>query len=348
MTVCFAVGERMVGHGQPVFIVADVAQAHDGSLGAAHAFIDVVTSAGVDAVKFQTHMAAAESTPDEPFRVPFSRQDASRYDYWKRMEFSPEQWQGLTDHARERGIGFLSSPFSLEAVDLLESIGMPAWKVGSGEVTNTLLLKRLIDSGKPIFLSSGMSSWEELDAAVAMVVDAGVPCMVYQCTTQYPCPPERVGLGMLAELKRRYNLPVGLSDHSGDPCFGIAAAALGAASVEVHIAMHRDCFGPDVPASLVPEDLALMVHGIRAVEASLSHPLDKDADAAAMTDLKKMFGRSLVTRFPVRAGQVVTMEMLTAKKPALGLPPSQADQVVGRRARRDLPVDHFLAWDDLE
>jgi len=347
MTVCFSVGNRMVGAGQPVFIVADVAQAHDGSLGAAHAFIDVVARVGVDAVKFQTHIAAAESTPAEPFRVPFSRQDASRYDYWKRMEFTPEQWQGLADHARERGIEFLSSPFSLEAVDLLEAIGVPAWKVGSGEVTNTLLLNRLVHGGKPVFLSSGMSAWEELDAAVAMVVGAGVPCMVYQCTTQYPCPPERVGLGMIAELQRRYNLPAGLSDHSGDPCFGIAAAALGAVSVEVHIAMHRDCFGPDVVASLVPEDLGRMVRGIRAVEKSLAHPLDKDSSAATMADLKKMFGRGLVTRVPVRAGEVVIMEMLAAKKPALGLPPSQAEQVAGRRARRDLPADHFLTWDDL-
>jgi N-acetylneuraminate synthase len=124
------------------FVIGEVALTHDGSLGLAHAFIDAIAAAGADAVKFQTHIAAAESTPAEPFRVPFSRQDASRYDYWKRMEFTEDQWRGLAAHALERGLVFLSSPFSLEAVDLLQRIGMPLWKIASGETSNALLLDR--------------------------------------------------------------------------------------------------------------------------------------------------------------------------------------------------------------
>src|SRR5215467_9214956 len=138
-------------------IVAEVAQAHDGSLGTAHAFIDACARAGADAIKFQTHIAAAESSPGEPWRIKFSRQDASRYDYWKRMEFTEEQWAGLALHAKERGLIFLSSPFSSEAMDLLDRLGMEAWKVGSGEIGNTPLIQRMAKTGKPVLLSSVMS-----------------------------------------------------------------------------------------------------------------------------------------------------------------------------------------------
>src|SRR5688572_22971563 len=167
---------RPVGPGAPCLIVAEVAQAHDGSLGAAHAYIDAVARTGADGIKFQTHIADAESTPDEQFRVRFSRRDKTRYDYWKRMEFSAEEWRGLSEHAKERGLLFLSSAFSLEAVDLLDDLGMVAWKVGSGEVTTTPLLERMAKTGRPVLLSSGMSSWEELDRAVEIVRGAGAPC----------------------------------------------------------------------------------------------------------------------------------------------------------------------------
>src|SRR5688572_14420420 len=164
-------------------IVAEVGLSHDGSLGIAHAFIDEIARNGADAVKFQTHIAEAESTPAEPFRVKFSRQDATRYEYWKRIAFSELQWQGLADHAREKGLIFLSSPFSREAVDLLDRVGMTMWKVGSGEVGTLPMLDAMIATGKPILLSSGMSDIAELDKAVERVRRAGLPLAVLQCTT---------------------------------------------------------------------------------------------------------------------------------------------------------------------
>src|SRR6185369_1935193 len=145
------------------------------SLGTAHAFVDAIADAGADAVKFQTHIAAAESTPSEPFRVKFSRQDATRYDYWRRMEFSEDGWRGLAQHCADRGVLFISSPFSLEAVDLLERVGQPIWKVASGEVSNTRLLDRVLATGKPVLLSTGLSPLAETDAAVARAKAAGVP-----------------------------------------------------------------------------------------------------------------------------------------------------------------------------
>src|SRR5690242_5090247 len=175
-------------------IIGEVAQSHDGSLGLAHAFIDAIADAGADAVKFQTHIASAESTPAEPWRVRFSRQDATRYDYWKRMEFPEPAWADLKAHAEERGLWFLSSPFSRAAVDLLERVGVAAWKIASGETGSGELLDAVLDTGRPVLLSTGMSDWAEIDSAVARVRARNVPLALLQCTSAYPCPPEKVGV----------------------------------------------------------------------------------------------------------------------------------------------------------
>ena len=181
-----------MGTKAPCFIVAEVAQAHDGSLGAAHAYIDAVARTGVDAIKFQTHIAEAESdarTNNSGFGSrDVTRPATSTGNGWSSRR---EEWRGLAEHAVERGLVFLSSAFSLEAVDLLDELGMAGWKVGSGEVTRLPLLERMARTGRPVLLSSGMSSWEELDRAVEVVRSAGAPCAVFQCTSAYPCPPEQ-------------------------------------------------------------------------------------------------------------------------------------------------------------
>ena len=167
------------------FLIAEVAQAHDGSLGSAHAFIDAAADAGVDAIKFQTHIAAAESTLDEPFRVPFSSQDESRYAYWQRIQFRPADWKALTRHANDRGLHFLSTPFSEEAVRLLTELGVPAWKVGSGEVRSRDLMRAMLDVGGPILLSTGMSSWSEIDDAVGFLRTHNAEFVLLQCTSRH-------------------------------------------------------------------------------------------------------------------------------------------------------------------
>jgi N,N'-diacetyllegionaminate synthase len=329
-------------------IIAEVGLAHDGSLGLAHAFVDEAARGGADAVKFQTHIAAAESTPAEPFRVKFSRQDATRYEYWQRMEFSEEQWRGLADHACEKGLLFLSSPFSVEAVDLLARVGMPMWKIASGEVSNRPLLEAVAASGRPVLLSSGMSTLAELDIAVERVRRAGAPLGVLQCTTAYPCPPERIGLNMLAVLRERYGCFVGLSDHSGTIYPGIAAATLGGDILEVHITMSRGMFGPDVPASVTIEELRQLVDGVRFVERMRAHPIDKDAVAADMAPLRAIFTKSVVAREPVSAGTVLDARQLTVKKPGTGIPAERLPELVGRRLRRDLAADEMVREDDLD
>jgi N-acetylneuraminate synthase len=329
-------------------VVAEVAQSHDGSLGLAHAFVDAAARAGAGAVKFQTHIAAAESTPSEPWRVRFSDQDETRYDYWRRMEFSEAQWQGLADHASEVGLLFMSSPFSVEAVDLLERVGMPVWKIASGEVGNTDLLDRVLATGAPVLLSSGMSPWAELDAAVARVRAAGSALAVLQCTSDYPTRPGGVGLNLLPEIGERYGVPVGLSDHSGTIFAGLAAATLGASVIEVHLTLSADHFGPDVAVSLDPDQLAQLTAGVAFIAEATSHPLDKDDEAERLAPMRDLFTRSLVVRHPVAAGAVIADDDLVLKKPGTGLPAARRAEVVGRTARRDLAADHLVTLDDLE
>lgn len=343
----FTIDHRNIGQKEPCFVVAEVGLAHDGNLETAFRFVDVAAAAGVDAVKFQTHLAEFESTAREPFRVKFSS-DRTRYDYWKRTAFSLEQWQRLAAYVREKSLLFLSSPFSEEAVEWLEQCEVPAWKVASGEISNVVLLEKMIATGKPILLSSGMSSWDELDQAVALIQNAGLPLMIYQCTTSYPCPPEKVGLGTIPEINKRYDVPVGLSDHSGTPWFGIAATALGASSIEVHIIPSTDAVGPDARASLDPKALTEMVRGIRAVEASIHHPLDKDRMAQEYADLRTLFGRSIVAQRPLKVGHILQREDITLKKPGGGLPPAQFKAVIGRQLKRDLDVDEALQDADLD
>jgi N,N'-diacetyllegionaminate synthase len=341
------VDEQKVLGGGRCLVIGEVGQAHDGSLGTAHAFIDAIAEAGADAVKFQTHIASAESTPAEPFRVKFSRQDATRYDYWKRMGFTEQQWHGLAEHARERGLLFLSSPFSVEAVELLSRVGVPMWKIASGEVANAPMLERIIDTGLPVLLSSGMSPLEELDVAVKRIKDGGSSVVLLQCTTAYPCPPEKIGLNLIPFFRQRYDCPVGLSDHSGTIYAGLAAAAIGIDVLEVHVTLSREMFGPDVPASVTTEDLHRLVSGIRFIERMHANPVDKDAMAHEMAPLRDLFTKSVVARVALEAGTVLRREDLAVKKPGTGIPSGRLDEVIGRRLRRDVAADDLLREEDL-
>jgi N-acetylneuraminate synthase len=329
-------------------IIGEVALSHDGSLGLAHKFVDAIADAGADAVKFQTHIAAAESTPAEPFRVEFSRQDASRYAYWKRMEFTAEQWHGLAEHCAERGVIFVSSPFSIEAVDLLERIGQPLWKIASGEVSNTRLLDHVLRTRKPVVLSTGLSPVAETDAAVARVQAAGVPVGVLQCTTAYPCPPERIGLNLLPVYRERYGGWVGLSDHSATIYPGLAGAALGIDILELHVALSREMFGPDVVASVTTGELRQLVEGVRFIERMRANPVDKEASARDAEPLRRLFTRSVVARRALPAGTVLAAADLAIKKPGTGLPPERLADLIGRTLRRPVEADQLLATDDVE
>jgi N-acetylneuraminate synthase len=329
-------------------VIAEVAQAHDGSLGMAHAFIDAAACAGADAVKFQTHLAAAESSPAEPWRVKFSLQDATRYDYWKRTEFTEAQWMGLRCHAIEKGLKFISSPFSLEAVELLKRVGVAAWKIASGEFNNLQMLDCMLETRSPILLSTGMSRIVEIETAVARIRSKAASLTLMQCTSEYPCPPEKVGLNMLQVFRRRFGCGVGLSDHSGAIYPGLAAATLGIEALEVHVTFSREMFGPDVKASITTAELRQLVDGVRFIERMRMSPVAKDEMASEMAPMRSMFSKSVTARRALEAGAMLTPEDLGLRKPGTGIPADQLTALVGRRLRRGVAPGEFLQYSDVE
>ncbi|MCU0421881.1 MAG: N-acetylneuraminate synthase family protein [Bacteroidia bacterium] len=330
-----------------IFIIAEIAQAHEGSLGIAHSYIDALAETGVNAVKFQTHIAEAESSKEEQFRVNFSYEDKTRYDYWKRMEFSPEQWMGLKQHCEEKNMEFISSPFSLAAVDLLEKINVNKYKIGSGELTNYLMLDKIARTKKPIILSSGMSDWSELDDTINFLTPYGNPLSLLQCTTAYPTQPNQWGLSAIGEMRLRYGLPIGFSDHSADIIACLSAATLGATILEFHVVFHHQMFGPDAKASLTLEQTKQLVKSVRTIETALSSPHQKN-DASNFTQLKNMFGKSLSVNKDLSKGHMITINDLESKKPGnQGIAAKEFQKVIGKELKRDLEKWSFLRDDDL-
>jgi N,N'-diacetyllegionaminate synthase len=331
-----------------MLIIAEIAQAHEGSLGIAHSYIDALAAAGVDIVKFQTHIAEAESSSDEQFRVKFSYEDKTRFDYWKRMEFTLEQWMGLKNHCDEAGVEFMSSPFSCAAVDLLEKIGVKRYKIGSGELQNFLMLEKIAKTGKPIILSSGMSDWTELEETIHFLKPFGNDLSLLQCTTAYPTQPEEWGLAMLSEMKTRFNLPVGFSDHSSTPVAAMAAAALGAEILEFHAVFDKTMFGPDAKASLTMEEIKQVVDGVTMITTSLQSTYNK-TNSSKYSELKTMFGKSLSVNKTLKKGHAIQLEDLESKKPGdKGISAKEFQTVIGKKINRDLNQWDFLQEDYID
>jgi len=331
-----------IGGAMPhVFIIAEAGMNHDGSLGNAIRTAEVAAECGADAVKFQLHDAPAETTRDAPSPPYF--QHESRWEYFERTAFTDEQWRVLKEACEQAGIEFLCTPFSVAALERLEALGVARYKIGSGEVTNLELVRAAAATGKPVLLSSGMSSWAELDRAVEA---AGDSATLLQCTSSYPTPPERVGLNLLAELRERYGRPVGLSDHTLGPYAAYAAVALGAVVVEKHFTLSRELYGPDAALALEPDELEDLVEGIREIETMLAHPVDKD-DMAPFAEMKRVFEKSVVSIREISAGVEISREMLAVKKPGTGIPAARLDDVIGRTARSTIAPDTVITEDQL-
>lgn len=327
-----------------ITIIAEIGSVHDGSLGNALRLIDAAAEAGADTVKFQTHIAEAESLPNAPAPGYFS--DEPRVAYFKRTGFTLEQWRRLARHAESCGVTFLSSPFAMEAVDLLEQVGVAAYKIPSGEVTNLPLLERIAETGKPTLLSSGMSDWGELDRAVAVLKPA-CDLTVLQCTSAYPCAPEHVGLNVIGEMRSRYGVTVGFSDHTLGCAAAFAAAALGATVIEKHFTFSRLMYGSDARHSMEPAEFRAFCVGLRDIWCMNACPVVKK-DTAPYADMKRIFQKSIVTARALSAGAVLTRDMLAFKKPGDGIPAALYQSVLGRKLRAALPTDHQLSTQDFE
>ncbi len=324
-------------------VVAEIGSVHDGSFGNAMKLIELAADCGADVVKFQTHIAEAETMADAPMPPYFKGEP--RLDYFRRTGFSETQWTDLAGQCASNGVNFLSSPFALEAVDLLEKVGVEAYKIASGEVTNTPLLAHIAQTGKPVLLSSGMSDWTELDRAMQVLGEGG-PITIMQCTSAYPCPPDRIGLNVIDEMKKRYGVPVGYSDHALGSAAAIGAAARGAVVVEKHLTFSNHMYGSDAANAMEPAAFKDMVLGLREIWTAMDHPVDKD-DVSAYRDMKRIFQKSIVTARAIPAGQPIEAGDLAYKKPGDGIPAWRYGEVIGRCAGKDLPEEHKLSEKDL-
>lgn len=326
-------------------IIAEIGSTHDGSFGNAKRLIETAAECGVDVVKFQTHIAEAETLPSAP--TPNYFQDESRIDYFKRTAFSIEQWISLKRVAEDNELIFLSSPFSVKAVELLENINISHYKIPSGEVTNLPMLEVIGKTGKPVLLSSGMSTWNEIDEAVDTIRAHHNNIILLQCTSEYPVPYERVGLNVMLQMKNQYNLPVGLSDHTLTNYAAYAAVVLGASVIEKHFTLSKDMYGSDARHSITPEEMSDLVRGIRAIETMLTSDVDKD-DISRLENMKNIFEKSVVSIVDIKKGTVITENMLGIKKPGTGIPGKYIEKVIGRTASRQIPKDSLILDEFLE
>lgn len=344
----FKIGNRAIGKTYKPYVIAEIAQAHDGSLGYAYSFVELAKEIGADAIKFQTHIARAETTWDEEFRVKIFPQDKTRYEYWQRMEFTPDEWEGLFDHAKKVGIEILSSAFSMEAIELLGRLGMNAWKVASGEINNLPFLEAMAKTGKPVLLSSGMSTYAEIDRALDVVKTQGANYGLFQCTSKYPTPIEETGLNILHDFIDRYGCPVGLSDHSANPYVPITAMAQGASMIEAHLCLHPQQFGPDTGSSLTPEQFKMVCDARDVVHTLNSSAVHKDEVSNDLERTRSLFNRSLALKENQSAGAIITEEMLTLKKPGIGISLEQQGEIVGRILKADKSCEKLLKFEDFE
>ncbi|MBR3924767.1 MAG: N-acetylneuraminate synthase [Kiritimatiellae bacterium] len=325
-----------------VFVIAEAGVNHNGSLASAIGLVDAAVEAGADAVKFQTFSAdrlVLKTAQKAEYQKATTGAGETQYEMLKRLELSKDDHLALAEHCRRRGIMFLSTAFDCEGVRYLDSLGIPIFKIPSGEITNLPYLRAVAACGKPMILSTGMSTMDEVrDAVVAL--GEGRDITLLHCTTEYPCPLASVNLKAMVTMRDEFGLFVGYSDHTIGIEVPIAAVAMGVRVIEKHFTLDRNQDGPDHKASLEPDELASMIAAIRNVEAALGNGI-KTPDAVEQKNIA-VARKSIVARVPIRKGELFTEANLTVKRPGMGLSPMLWDKVVGSVANRDYVADENI------
>jgi N,N'-diacetyllegionaminate synthase len=334
---------------EDVLIIAEAGVNHNGDLTTAMRMVEAAARAGVNAVKFQTYKSENVVTRDAgmaKYQIKNLAKKTSQYDMIKPLELKFKDFDLLKKKAEKEGIHFLSTPFDVESADYLDGLGIKAFKVSSTDVDNLPFLKYLARKGKPMLMSTGMSTMAQVKRAIDVIRKAGNDDItLLQCTTDYPTSPEDVNLRVIETYRKAFKLPVGLSDHSLGTAAPVAAVALGAVVVEKHFTLDRNMTGPDHFASLTPGELQEMVKNIRFVEKALGDGVKRLTKNEMATS--KQARRSIVAARRIHKGERITEEMLTFKRPGTGLSPSLIDSVLGTKAKKDIRADSLLSLGDL-
>ncbi len=346
-----SIGGRLVGAGQPCFVIAEAGVNHDGSLERARQLVDVAAAARADAVKFQSFSAdrvAGRSAAKAGYQKLGSDSDEGQREMLRRLELSPAAHQELQTHCRARGIAFLSTPFDEPSADLLDGLGVPAFKLASGELNNLPFVEYVARKGRPLILSTGMSTLEEVGAAVGAIRACrdAAQLVLLHCVSSYPTEAREVNLRAVATLGEAFDVPAGYSDHTRGINVSLAAAALGACVIEKHFTLDPGLPGPDHRNSLDPDALHALVAGVREVEAALGSGLKEPA--ASELENRRLVRRSLAAARDLAQGTRLTRDMLVALRPGTGIPPADVEQVVGRLLLRARSEGELIARDDLD
>jgi N,N'-diacetyllegionaminate synthase len=317
-------------------IIAEIGSVHDGDINKALALVKRASSSGADIIKFQMHIAEEETLHDAPSPSYFKKE--KRFDYFKRTAFTLKDWTKIKKLCEKLGNEFLCSPFSEKAVDYLESLKVKEYKVPSGELTNISLLEKLKKTKKHIILSTGMSSWNEIDVAVNILKNN---YSILQCSSIYPCPLEKVGINIIHELKKRYKCPVGFSDHTLGYAAAFAAASNGASIIEKHFTLSRKMYGSDAKNSMEPKEFLFMVKNIKEIWKIIDHPIDKN-DLREYQDMKKIFEKSVVASRNLKAKSFLKKKDIVFKKPGTGIRALYYKSLIGKKLNRNINKDSLL------
>jgi len=341
--------EKEIGSGVSTFIIAEVGVNHNGDVDLALRLVAEAKKAGADCVKFQTFSAervVTKGAPKAAYQLETTDKAESQFEMLKNVELSEIAYQEILDGCRREEILFLSTPYSVEDVDFLEKLNVPAYKIASGQVVEHFFLQYVARKGKPIILSTGMCTLGEVDAAVRAIRDAGNNDLILlQCTTNYPSPIEDANLRAMCTMSEAFGIDVGYSDHTQSSAACVAAVALGACIIEKHITLDKSLPGPDHSSSATPDEFREMVRLVRETEQALGDGV-KQPSAREAKNISGM-RRSLVAKRSIKAGETISLDMLACKRPALGLSPSLASEVTGHKAAVEIPKDTFITWKDL-
>lgn len=333
-----------------IYVIAEAGVNHNGSLETAKRLVDAAATAGADAVKFQTFRTESlvcRDTRKAEYQMETTDRTETQFEMLKKLELTPEMHEQLIEYCDQKGIRFLSTPFDLESIRLLVGLGIQIFKIPSGEITNLPYLREIGRCHGKVILSTGMSSMEEVKAAVKVLQESGTDDIILlHCNSQYPTPVSDVNLLAMVRMQEELGLPVGYSDHTQGIEIPIAAAALGAVVIEKHFTLDKNMEGPDHKASLEPDELIQMVQGIRKIEQALGDGVKHMSDSEK--ENVHISRKSIVADTLIRKGDVFSQENITTKRPGTGVNPMRWDELVGRCAKREYHQDDLIMADELE
>ena len=342
----FKIGNKTVGDKSSPLIIAEIGQAHEGSIEKAFKFIDKIKESGGDAAKFQLHLASEESTLDEPFRIKIKK-FKNRYKYWESVEFSTEEWFKISNYCRRKKIIFLSSVFSKKGVHILKKIKTSAWKIASGEFRSNEIIEDMIKTKLPILFSTGMMNFKEIRNLHNKLNKNSIDHAIFQCTSNYPVKLENTGLNIITELRKKFNCQIGYSDHSGLISPSIMALTLRANLIEVHLKLNKNSKGPDSSSSLNFKEFNDLCRIRDEIFLINSNPVNKNIIKKDIHEMRRLFGKSIALKIDLEKGSVIKRDHLTMKKPGFGFNQNQMKKIIGRTVANFVSSKRILKPKDI-